>query len=151
MENIKNLSNLLSLSRIALIPFIIVLSAISTPTSVLLSGVLFLLASVTDYLDGYLARKYGISSKVGSLLDLLGDKLLVSSCMIWLSYSFNNQIILVITLIIVSREITVSVLRQFLDSNDSLEPLKVNFLGKTKTFFQMVSIFFLILVDEFTS
>lgn len=133
-----NFPNTLSLSRIVLlIPIII-----SYENSFYLSSVLiFILASVTDYLDGYFARKNNQASDFGALLDLLADKIFVCVMLIWMVFSFNNFFILIATLLIVTREIMVSYLRLFIVSRSmNLNEVKPDIVGKIKTTLQMIGL-----------
>ena len=101
----------------------------------------FIMASVTDYLDGYFARKYGQTSNLGALLDLLADKLFVSILLIWMTYNFESLVILVSAVLIVSREISISYLRLYIISQSrNLNEVKSNLLGKYKTAFQMIGL-----------
>ena len=149
--NRRNIPNLLTLLRIVLIPLIVFLHYLGTPITATLSGAIFLLASFTDLLDGYYARKYQIVTEIGAILDLLADKLLVSCCLVWLSYQLQNIEIVISTILIISREIVISVLRQYALKLDNYNSLKVNYLGKAKTFVQMISIIILILVNEYSN
>ena len=95
-----NVPNILSISRIfLLIPIIIFFEN----ESYLLSIITFIIASVTDFLDGYIARKRNLVSKTGALLDLLADKVFVSIILIWLTFAFGNISILVAAILIISR------------------------------------------------
>lgn len=147
----RNIPNLLTLLRISLIPLIIFLHYLDTPIAATLSGVIFLLASLTDLLDGYYARKYKISTEIGAILDLLADKLLVACCLIWLSYQLQYIEVAIATILIISREIIISVLRQYALTLAQYNSLKVNYLGKTKTFIQMISIIILLLVNAYSN
>lgn len=105
------------------------------------STILFLSASLTDFFDGYLARKLNQESNLGSLLDLLADKILISSLLIWFVFSFDNFLIFISSFFIILREILVSSIRiHFLSINISLDEIKPNFLGKVKTSLQMLAI-----------
>ena len=99
------------------------------------------MASVTDYLDGYFARKNGQTSNLGALLDLLADKLFVSILLIWMTFNFESLVILVSAILIVSREISISYLRLYIISQSrNLNEVKSNLLGKYKTAFQMIGL-----------
>ena len=105
------------------------------------SAILFLSASLTDFFDGYLARKLNQESNLGSLLDLLADKILISSLLIWFVFSFDNFLIFISSFFIILREILISSIRiHFLSTNISLDEIKPNFLGKVKTSSQMLAI-----------
>ena len=76
----------------------------------------FVVASITDYLDGYFARKNNQTSDLGALLDLLADKLFVSILLIWMTFEFEIKMILISSILIISREISISYLRLFIVS-----------------------------------
>ncbi len=80
--NIFNVPNLLSLSRILSVPIFIVLMLEPSPVRALIAGIVFSLASATDWLDGYLARKWGQVTKIGKLLDPIADKILIMSALV---------------------------------------------------------------------
>jgi len=142
------LPNILSLSRIFLLAPIIIFFYKSL---YLLSLIVFILAAVTDYLDGYIARKKNQNSDQGALLDLLSDKIFVSVLLIWMTFSFDSLLILLSTLFIVSREITVSYFRLYLVSKSfSIDDVKADVLGKLKTSFQMIGLA-LILISPYFS
>tara|TARA_X000000950_G_scaffold256882_1_gene322725 strand:+ start:401 stop:850 length:450 start_codon:yes stop_codon:yes gene_type:complete len=101
---------------------------------------LFLIASFTDFLDGYIARYLRQESVLGANLDLLADKIFVSSLLIFISFHFDNLIYLTMTILIIAREISIGTIRQYLLETNKENKAKVNFLGKFKTFFQIFSI-----------
>jgi len=108
--------------------------------NIYLAILFFLIASFTDFLDGYLARYLHQESILGANLDLLADKIFVSSLLIFISFHFDNLIFLMMTILIIAREISIGTIRQyFLEANNE-NKIKVNFLGKFKTFFQICSI-----------
>ena len=100
----------------------------------------FLIASFTDFLDGYFARYLDQESILGANLDLLADKIFVSSLFIFISFHFDNLIFLIMTILIIAREISIGTIRQYLLETNNENKIKVNFLGKFKTFFQICSI-----------
>ena len=101
---------------------------------------LFLIASFTDFLDGYIARYLRQETVLGANLDLLADKIFVSSLLIFISFHFDNLIYLTMTILIIAREISIGTIRQYLLETNKENKAKVNFLGKFKTFFQIFSI-----------
>ena len=109
---------------------------------------LFILAGLTDYLDGYLARKTGKTSSLGALLDLLADKLLVCIVLIWCVFLSKEIWLIIPTIIIISRELIISSIRQFLVEKTGENIIKVTYVAKTKTTIQMIAISFLILSPE---
>ena len=139
--------NLLSTFRmIAFLPVIILFSS----EYYLSSFLLFTAAAWSDFLDGFLARKYSITSKLGSLLDLLADKVLVSSILIFLVFYTGNIYLLILTTVIVVREISISSLRLFLVSSGvEISNVSPDKFGKLKTFLQMFSLSLLLIYPLF--
>lgn len=137
-----NLPNILSVSRMLLIIPIIVFFENGF---FLLSATTFIVASITDFLDGYIARKNGQSSDIGALLDLLADKVFVSVLLIWMTSNFESLVILLSTILIITREISVSYLRLFILSRSRrIKDTQADSIGKFKTTLQMVSLGFLL-------
>ena len=102
----------------------------------LIAGILFLIASITDFFDGYLARKYNNTSEYGILMDPISDKILINSALILLSsYGYIHPII---TIVVVLRDIIVNSFRIMAAKANVLEPS--SFSGKVKTFFLMIGI-----------
>tara|TARA_B100001027_G_scaffold194978_1_gene151072 strand:- start:19 stop:513 length:495 start_codon:yes stop_codon:yes gene_type:complete len=111
-----------------------------------LAASLFSVSSLTDYFDGYLARKYAIESELGAFLDLIADKILVTAILVWLVFLFANQALTIISILIILREIIITSFRYYLVSNNAdPELIKANKYGKLKTAFQFFSILLLIL------
>lgn len=139
-----NLPNFLSLSRIFLL-FPIIISF--EYNFYLFSVSIFIIASITDYLDGFIARKNNLTTQSGALLDLLADKIFVSTLLIWLTYKLDSQLILISSILIITREISISYLRMFMVSHSrQVNDLKSDFLGKLKTTLQMTGIGFTLIV-----
>ena len=103
-----------------------------------LATVLFVVAAVTDWFDGYLARKWNQTSSFGAFLDPVADKLLVAACLIVLVH--DQRVHGLIALIIIGREITISALREWMASIGARTAVAVNQLGKWKTAVQMVAL-----------
>ena len=135
----------ITLLRILLIIPIIYLISTSKVYSALF---LFILAGLTDYLDGYIARKTGKTSSLGALLDLLADKLLVCIVLIWCAFLSKAILLIIPTIVIISRELIISSIRQFLVEKTGENIIKVTYVAKTKTTIQMIAISFLILSPE---
>lgn len=135
----------ITLLRILLIIPIIYLISLSKVYAALF---LFILAGFTDYLDGYIARKTGETSSLGALLDLLADKLLVCIVLIWCVFISKSILLIIPTIIIISRELIISSIRQFLVEKTGENIIKVTYVAKTKTTIQMIAISFLILSPE---
>ena len=107
---------------------------------------LFILAGITDALDGYIARKYAIVSKLGEFLDPVADKLMVSAALIVLLDL--GRVDSFVALVIIGREITVSALREWMARIGKSSSVAVNSMGKIKTISQMVAIPMLLFHDR---
>ena len=131
--------NILTIGRIIIVPVFVISFFVPGIVGDLVPFFLFVLASFTDYLDGFLARLYKEESKLGELLDPIADKILVASALILLVMNGiikNYEVIAAI--IILTREILISGLREFLAKREVSVP--VSNLAKFKTFIQMFSI-----------
>jgi len=139
--------NLLSIFRMtAFLPVIIFFSF----EYYLTSFFLFSAAAWSDLLDGFLARKYNLTSNIGSLLDLLADKILVSSILIFFVFYSVNLYLMILTTLIIIREISISSLRLFLVSNGAnISAITPDKYGKLKTFLQMFSLSLLLISPLF--
>jgi CDP-diacylglycerol---glycerol-3-phosphate 3-phosphatidyltransferase len=138
--------NLLTWFRIILIPLFVGIfyfekSWVSVSSQNLVATVIFTLAAITDWVDGWLARKLDQMSAFGAFLDPVADKLMVAAALIILMQLGRlEEYGAVITLIIVGREITISALREWMAQRGSSKSVAVSFLGKIKTISQMVAI-----------
>ncbi|HEU5339050.1 MAG TPA: CDP-diacylglycerol--glycerol-3-phosphate 3-phosphatidyltransferase [Sulfuricaulis sp.] len=146
-----NAPNVLTLLRIALIPAFIVAYYWTHPMSHMLATGLFVLAALTDWLDGYLARKLQQTSHFGTFLDPVADKLMIAAALVMLvadpkvqAHVLDIRLFAVVVLVIVGREITVSALREWMSEVGKRSHVAVSFLGKIKTISQMVAIPFLL-------
>src|SRR6185369_7322708 len=140
-----NTANILTLSRIAAIPLVVACFWLDRGWSQWLSMALFVAAGVTDYFDGYFARRYHQISRLGRFLDPIADKLLVAAALLMLvEHGPLTGINVFAALIILAREILVSGLREFLA--ELRVGLPVSQLAKWKTAVQMLALTFL-LVD----
>lgn len=144
-----HLANYITISRIIFIIPVIYFISDQASTSNWLALSLFIVAGITDRLDGYVARKTGKSSTLGGLLDLIADKLLITITLIYLlSFSSTHDLIFP-ALIIIARELIVSSLRQFLAENLGSNPIEVSFLAKAKTTIQITALSLLIISPNF--
>lgn len=136
---ISNLANLLTILRIFL-SFIIFVQ-ISVFEDYLLSLILFFVAGISDYFDGFLARKFESESNIGEILDPIADKILIVFLFFALAISLNSFLIAFCGSIIISREIWVSALRDYNSRNNNINATKVIFISKIKTSLQLFVIF----------
>lgn len=142
-----SIPNLLTLSRIAVIPILVAVLYLETDAARWVACALFTVAAVTDYLDGYLARAWSEQSGLGRLLDPIADKVLVAAALLMLvAFEQITGLVVIAALVILSREILVSGLREFLA--ELQVGLPVSRLAKWKTSIQMVAIGFLIVGDS---
>ena len=142
-----NLSNILTLSRIVVIPIIVFLIYLKSPIYGWIAFVLFCLAGITDYFDGYLARIRNEVSKLGTFLDPIADKLLVAAVILILT---SKEVIAdwetIPALIILLREIAVSGLREYLAGIKVSVP--ASRISKIKTSIQLIALALLILIES---
>ena len=120
--------NFLTIFRILAASFIFIL--LMYPSGYLLALSLFLISSLTDYFDGYLARKYSLESELGAILDPIADKILILFVLIAISINLSSYFIGFLSSIIIMREIWVSALRDFNARNKMQIKLKLHFLQK---------------------
>jgi CDP-diacylglycerol--glycerol-3-phosphate 3-phosphatidyltransferase/cardiolipin synthase len=142
-----NLPTLLTWARVAAIPLIVGVyflpaSWMTMPERNLTATVLFILSGITDWLDGYLARKWNQTSAFGAFLDPVADKLMVSAALLILLQL--GRVDALVTLIIIGREIAISALREWMAQIGQSRRVAVSYIGKVKTAVQMVAIPFLL-------
>jgi CDP-diacylglycerol--glycerol-3-phosphate 3-phosphatidyltransferase len=146
-QHILNLPNGLTIIRVIAIPVILALLFSTGSVFRFITSLLFLLVAITDSLDGYLARRYGLVTTLGKFLDPLADKLLIVTTLIALVPARSVPVWIVI--VIVGREIAVTGLRGIAVSQGIVIP--ASRWGKYKTVFEVVSILFLILGGNYFS
>ena len=146
----KAFVNFLSIFRITAAFAIIPTIMFKLPWTTL---ILFVLGAVSDWFDGYLARKYNCCSKIGGVLDHIGDKLLVCNTLVLLTIMMPTPIIVIPVIIMIARELYISGLREFLGTQKIEMPVpKARFsMGKIKTTVQMISITAFLLFAAVTS
>jgi cardiolipin synthase (CMP-forming) len=135
-----NVPTLLTWARIVLIPVVVGVFYFALPIAEanLIATVAFVLAALTDWLDGWLARKLNQTSAFGAFLDPVADKLMVAAALVALVQLGRVDAILAI--IIIGREITISALREWMASIGASRSVAVSMIGKLKTTAQMVAI-----------
>ena len=152
--------NILTLSRILLIPVFVVLYYLQPTYSENIAfswlnfwlTATFAIVSATDYLDGYLARKLNMTSQLGAFLDPVADKLIVSAALVMLVDFYpsdSHWYIAVCAIIIISREILVSAMREWMGTIGQRSKVKVSSIGKFKTTAQIFAIAFLLYQSPF--
>ena len=144
-----NTPNLLTLFRMALIPVVVVLYFM--PIAGVYVTAVFLLAGLTDWLDGYLARRLEQTSQFGEFLDPVADKLVVAAVLVLLvsdgdvlARVVSQKFFIVAVVVIIGREIAVSALREWVAQSGARAGMAVSTLGKVKTTVQIIAIAFLL-------
>ena len=135
-----NFPNTLTLMRIAIIPVFVVIFYLPFEWSHLTTAVIFALASITDWLDGYLARIWKQTSQLGAFLDPVADKLIVIVALILLVGDPTLPHIAIPAAIIAGREIVISALREWMAELGKRASVAVSFIAKIKTFIQMLAV-----------
>lgn len=148
---IWNAPNALTLARLALIPLFIVAYYLPYSWSNAVATILFVVAALTDWLDGYLARRLQQSSPFGAFLDPVVDKLIVVAALVMLAADplvaagvFDPRLFAIVVLVIIGREIAVSALREWMAEYGKRSRVAVSYIGKIKTTAQMLAIPFLL-------
>jgi cardiolipin synthase (CMP-forming) len=144
-----NLPTLLTWARIVAIPLVVGIFYLDVdwPTRNLVATVLFVVVALTDWADGYLARRLNMTSSFGAFLDPVADKFLVCAALLVLVHL--NRLHALVALVIIGREIAISALREWMAQIGASRSVAVHMLGKLKTVVQMVAIPFLLYHDKF--
>tara|TARA_B100000989_G_scaffold146492_1_gene109210 strand:- start:16 stop:552 length:537 start_codon:yes stop_codon:yes gene_type:complete len=135
----KHLILFITLSRLFFAPIIFL--GLVVFNNFILTFILFLIASVSDYLDGWLARRYGLTSDFGAILDPIADKILLLFCLFAITLYLQDPYVGLISLIILAREFWVSALRDFASRNKISDLMAVTYLAKLKTSIQFFTLF----------
>ncbi len=146
-----NLPNILTLSRILLIPVIVLVYYLPYDWSYPAAAAIFALASATDWLDGYLARKWNQTTPMGAFLDPVADKLIVAVALTMLVEEHHDPLLTVPAMVIIGREIVISALREWMAEMGKRASVAVSYIGKIKTTCQMVAIILLLLTRPDTT
>ena len=146
-----NTPNILTLLRIILIPLFIGAYYFVHPLAHMLTTAVFVLAALTDWLDGYIARLWEQTSPFGAFLDPVADKLMVAAALVMLladprvhGLVIDTRLFSIVVLTIIGREIAVSALREWMAEVGKRSHMAVSLIGKTKTMAQMIAIPFLL-------
>lgn len=146
-----NTPNSLTFARLFVIPLFVLAYYWRSPWSNFLTTALFLIGAITDWLDGYLARRLNQASAFGAFLDPVADKLLVAAALILLvsspglaAHSLSHRLFAVAVLVIIGREITISALREWMSEIGRRGSVAVSLVGKIKTAAQMTAIPFML-------
>jgi len=132
-----NFINFITVARILLAPIIFLFLIFG---NYLVCIILFFLAGLTDYFDGYLARKYNAESQIGEILDPIADKILIVFLLIGLSVELDSFLIAFLSSLIIAREIGIAALRDYSSKKNISDRTKVTYLAKIKTSLQLFTI-----------
>lgn len=135
-----SLPNFLSLIRILLIPLFVICFYLPFSWTHIATAVIFALAAVTDWFDGYFARKWNQTTPFGAFIDPVADKLMVSVAIVLLVEAHASAWFTVAAVIIICREIVVSALREWMAELGKRASVAVSFIGKVKTAMQMLAL-----------
>ncbi|HEX2548361.1 MAG TPA: CDP-diacylglycerol--glycerol-3-phosphate 3-phosphatidyltransferase, partial [Gammaproteobacteria bacterium] len=164
-RKMNNLPNILTFLRIIVIPFFVLIFYLPVPWAHTAAAIIFTLAAITDWLDGYLARSLKQSTQLGAFLDPVADKLMVSIALVLIVGEPQFQFIMlgakiypipiammtIPAAIIVSREIVVSALREWMAELGKRTSIAVSHLGKIKTTVQMIALIILLYCNPKTN
>jgi CDP-diacylglycerol--glycerol-3-phosphate 3-phosphatidyltransferase len=146
-----NLPNILTWLRIVAIPLVVVLFYLPYPWSNASAAILFGVAAITDSLDGYFARRMGLTSRLGAFLDPVADKLIVAVALVLLvsqNHEGHHWLVALAACVIIGREIAISALREWMAELGERTRVAVSQLGKIKTIVQMVGIPMMLYRDD---
>ncbi|MGJ8524826.1 CDP-diacylglycerol--glycerol-3-phosphate 3-phosphatidyltransferase [Halomonadaceae bacterium LMG 33818] len=139
-----NIPNILTLIRIIFIPLLVIAFYLPSHIGYFICAIFFGLASITDWFDGFLARRWNQSTPFGAFLDPVADKLIVAVALALLIQRYSNAWMTLPALVIIGREIVISALREWMAELGKRANVAVSYIGKVKTALQMLSIFILL-------
>ncbi len=142
-----NIPNSLTVSRIIMVPILVLVFYWPFENHQLVAAGLFALAAVTDWFDGYLARKLAQMTEFGAFLDPVADKLMVAVALVLLVEQHDTILFTLAACVIIGREIVVSALREWMAELGERTSVAVSYIGKAKTFVQMLAIIALLALD----
>ncbi len=140
-----NLPTYLTLMRIALIPVMVAFFYLPWAWTHILCAVIFSIAGITDWLDGYLARRMNQTTRFGAFLDPVADKLMVSVALVLIVQADPTPYVAIASAIIIGREITIASLREWMAEIGQRAKVEVSSLGKWKTTLQITAIIILLM------
>jgi CDP-diacylglycerol--glycerol-3-phosphate 3-phosphatidyltransferase len=145
---VDNLPNVLTVARIVAVPLVIAIYYWDHPWSDPLAAAVFIAAALTDSLDGYLARRLGITTPLGEFLDPVADKLMVATALVLLVGHDTRPLIVITAAVIIGREITVSALREWMAQLGARGKVAVSGMGKLKTTLQLTGLSMMIFRND---
>ena len=146
-----NIPNALTVLRICMIPVLVVVFYLPFQNHLLVAAIIFAVAAITDWVDGYLARKLGQTTAFGALLAPAAAKLMVAVALVLLVERHDTVLFTLAACVIIGREIVISALREWMAELGARTSVAVSYVGKVKTAFQMVAITALLAIDPNTN
>ncbi|MGL4859366.1 MAG: CDP-diacylglycerol--glycerol-3-phosphate 3-phosphatidyltransferase [Enterobacteriaceae bacterium] len=135
-----NIPTWLTLFRVALIPFFVLAFYLPFTWAPMLSASLFVIAAVTDWFDGFLARKLKQTTRFGAFLDPVADKVMVAAALVLVTEYYHSWWITIPAMTMIGREIIISALREWMAELGKRSNVAVSWVGKVKTLLQMLSL-----------
>lgn len=147
--NLQSVPMMMTWSRVVLIPVFLICYYAPIEDARFWAGLAFMVAAITDWFDGFLARKLGSDSKLGAFLDPVADKLIVAAALIVVAAEYHDNLWVILSaIVIIMREIGVSALREWMAENNAREVVAVSKLGKIKTASQLAALTWLLYGGE---
>ena len=143
-----NLPNKITLIRILMIPIFIIVYYLPLELNHIISAIIFAVAALTDWVDGFIARKYDMVTKFGEFLDPLADKLIVVAALALLLEVYATPWFAIPAILIIGRELVISGLREWMAKIGLPNKVKVSMIGKVKTWVQMIAIAVLLIASN---
>lgn len=145
---LQSIPMMMTWSRVILIPVFLICYYAPIDDARFWAGLAFMIAAITDWFDGYLARKLNVSSKLGAFLDPVADKLIVSAALVVVAVEYQNIWVTLSAIVILMREVSISALREWMAENNAREVVAVSNLGKIKTASQLAALTWLLYGGE---
>ena len=143
-----NLPNKITLIRILMIPIFKIVYYLPLEWNHIISAIIFAVAALTDWVDGFIARKYDMVTKFGEFLDPLADKLIVVAALALLLEVYATPWFAIPAILIIGRELVISGLREWMAKIGLSSKVKVSMIGKVKTWVQMIAIAVLLIASN---
>jgi CDP-diacylglycerol--glycerol-3-phosphate 3-phosphatidyltransferase len=144
MMTLQQLPMAMTWARVFLIPVFALVYYLPFTYASFIAMLIFVFAAMTDWLDGYLARRFNATSRFGAFLDPVADKLIVAVALIVVAVDYQHWVVTLATIIIIMREMAVSALREWMAENNMSDVVAVSKIGKYKTTFQLIALAMLI-------
>ena len=143
-----NLPNKITLVRIVMIPIFVIVYYLQLEWNHIISATIFAVAALTDWVDGFIARKYDMVTKFGEFLDPLADKLIVVAALSLLLEVYATPWFAIPAILIIGRELVISGLREWMAKIGLSYKVKVSMIGRVKTWVQMIAIAVLLIASN---